>query len=842
MNAERWARVKGLFLDALDLPEAEREAFLDHEAGTDAELRDEVLRTLAAHAEGSQQDFLGRVPSPAEAIARRIPGAAPDAGLAPRTAPRVLGGFELAERLAEGDDGVVFRGRERASGRPVAVLVLRSGFAFAADAAERLRLDPGRRAPRTHPGLVPVVFAGPLDGEHVYVTELVEGRGLRKLLARLRARWKRGGEPRPPRVAGGRRSSYLAWAAEIAAELAEAVAALEEAELAHGDLTVDRVLLDAEGRARLSGYGLAGELGREPRDDVVALGELLYELLTLHTPGERGQVPPLRANELNRRVPRDLEAVCRRALERGYPSAHELALDLRRLLGFESIAPQTASPLRRAARLAAHRRRGLGVAALALVALVALIGFAARHAGRPAGGELPRLLAPLVELAAVDELAGEDLARLTAARDALAALRPRLAELDGAERELVRELDRRLGEEGLRAARELRRSLDAAYREAGADGAALAGYADAVRAAALAPDAAEVLRLLRQAGGATLTVTSTPPGAEVYLRTLDPAHARPGEPVRLGRTPLLAAPVPPGLARVVVALDGLGHAEATRVLRPGVATELAVPVRSRAAVVDGMAAIAAGPFVFGEGAREGDRYARSTREVEAFYIDRREVSIAELRSFLDAVGRPYPRVWPDAPELDRWGDRAAFGVDARLAEDYALWAGKRLPTVYEWERAARGTDGRLYPWGDDPERLAAGANLAAGTVAPTADPERLRRTVLGLLRAHLEPVGGRPLGVGPEGLHHALGNVCEWTESPFLPAARAGLVLAVSAPRVTKGGSLEGSRSWSLSANGPRAPDEGGWGMGLRCALSLWPPTPAPATKPTGEEPAAPRW
>jgi iron(II)-dependent oxidoreductase len=85
--------------------------------------------------------------------------------------------------------------------------------------------------------------------------------------------------------------------------------------------------------------------------------------------------------------------------------------------------------------------------------------------------------------------------------------------------------------------------------------------------------------------------------------------------------------------------------------------------------------------------------ARGTRSLDAFYIDTYQVTNALYRRFMDATGRAAPRFWyesnfngPEQPVVGvRWHD----------AEAYCQWAGKRLPTEAEWEKAARGTDGRI---------------------------------------------------------------------------------------------------------------------------------------------------
>ena len=127
--------------------------------------------------------------------------------------------------------------------------------------------------------------------------------------------------------------------------------------------------------------------------------------------------------------------------------------------------------------------------------------------------------------------------------------------------------------------------------------------------------------------------------------------------------------------------------------------------------------------------------------VEAFRLDRREVTVAEYRAFLIATGRREPTAWAiHRPSSD---DRAPMaGASYPDAEDFCLWAGGRLPTEAEWERAAAGPDGRAYPWGNQ---------FAEGRAASGAS---------------LEAVGSHPEGASPDGVHDLIGNVVEWVAVP----------------------------------------------------------------------------
>ena len=99
------------------------------------------------------------------------------------------------------------------------------------------------------------------------------------------------------------------------------------------------------------------------------------------------------------------------------------------------------------------------------------------------------------------------------------------------------------------------------------------------------------------------------------------------------------------------------------------------------------------------GQDDGRESNRPQRQVylDAFAIDRTEVTNASFARFVEDTGYQ-PMGW-NASVLAEHADEPAIGILWREADAYCRWAGLRLPTEAEWEKAARGTDGRLYPWG-----------------------------------------------------------------------------------------------------------------------------------------------
>ena len=146
-------------------------------------------------------------------------------------------------------------------------------------------------------------------------------------------------------------------------------------------------------------------------------------------------------------------------------------------------------------------------------------------------------------------------------------------------------------------------------------------------------------------------------------------------------------------------------------------------------------------------------YPQHTVTLPTYTIDRKEVSVADYRMFTDVAGRSTPTMLSDQNLAGP--NQPVIGVDWDDAGAYCQWLGQRLPTEAEWEKAARGTDGRIYPWGNDWD--------------PTQDNHG-NGSELGLDVSdgylYTAPVGIE-LGTSPYGVLNMAGNVYEWTADDF---------------------------------------------------------------------------
>jgi iron(II)-dependent oxidoreductase len=167
-----------------------------------------------------------------------------------------------------------------------------------------------------------------------------------------------------------------------------------------------------------------------------------------------------------------------------------------------------------------------------------------------------------------------------------------------------------------------------------------------------------------------------------------------------------------------------------------------------------MVRIPAGEFVMGTDERFSDEGPQHLVHLDAYLIDRYPVTNLQYQAFIEATHRRAPANFEARRHPPGKADHPVVQVSWFEARDYCEWAGKRLPTEAEWEKAARGTDGRPFPWGEHFDIRRANTPV--------------RWSALGR-RGDTTPVGAFPQGASPYGLHDVTGNVWEWTASWYKP-------------------------------------------------------------------------
>ena len=349
---------------------------------------------------------------------------------------RRLGDFEVGRELGRGGMGVVYEARQVSLNRPVALKVLAGAASLTRTAVARFHREAETAARLHHTNIVPIYATGEDGGVHYYAMELIAGPSLDRVLGELRRGSGAGPltlrtdaepavvnppvtkrpdstEPEPPVGSSlGSDGRYFDTVARLIAEVADALHYAHQNGVIHRDIKPSNLLLSPDDRLRVNDFGLArlleepgmtvsGEFVGTPaymppeqiaagravdrRTDVYSLGATLYEMLTLRpsfTGANRAEIltqvlqnDPAPPRRVNPRVPRDLETVCLKAMEkspgRRYSSAAELAADLRRFLAGEPVAARRVGLL---GRLWKHARRRPVVAALSAAVVALALG------------------------------------------------------------------------------------------------------------------------------------------------------------------------------------------------------------------------------------------------------------------------------------------------------------------------------------------------------------------------------------------------------------------------------------------------------------------------------------
>ncbi|MGV7222404.1 MAG: formylglycine-generating enzyme family protein [Nitrospinales bacterium] len=187
--------------------------------------------------------------------------------------------------------------------------------------------------------------------------------------------------------------------------------------------------------------------------------------------------------------------------------------------------------------------------------------------------------------------------------------------------------------------------------------------------------------------------------------------------------------------------------------------------------------------------------------LDDFFIDKNEVTVGQYKIYIKKTGKPKPKYFED-PNFNQ-DNQPVVGVSWQEAKDYCAWEGKRLPTESEWEKASRGPDAKIYPWGHQVDETKA--------------------NVLGMNDKYRypAPVGMFPQGQSLYGLMDMSGNVWEWTDSWYqpYPGNEQKNDLFGKKLKVTKGGSWAANMDLARSAlRGKMLPEERQNYLGFRCA------------------------
>jgi len=371
---------------------AELEAFL-----ADYEHVDRLAEPLRPAA-----PLVARVPSErvVSGVAKTM-GSGQPAGLSVGATVRYVGDYELVEEIARGGMGVVYKARQISLNRIVAVKMILAGHLATKADHDRFHSEAQAAALLDHPNIVPVFEVGEQEGQHYFSMGYVDGQSLAARLA---------DGPLPPNEA-----------AELVATVAAAVEYAHRHGVIHRDIKPSNILIDCEGHPRVTDFGLAKQVGAPgtpgrgsdltttgqvlgtpsymapeqadgqinvvgPVADVYALGALLYAALTGRPPFQAAtsletlrqviERQPVALRQLNAAVPRDLETIVLKCLEkpipRRYASAQALTEDIRRYLAGRPILARPVGRWEHAWRWC--RRQPVVAGLIAAVALTLVAG------------------------------------------------------------------------------------------------------------------------------------------------------------------------------------------------------------------------------------------------------------------------------------------------------------------------------------------------------------------------------------------------------------------------------------------------------------------------------------
>jgi len=708
---------QAVFLAALDLPPEERAAYLDSACPDEASRR--RIESLLEHHEAVTEQLLSTRP--------------PEAQDQDASSLQRIDEFQIIKKIGEGGMGVVYLAEDLILGRRVALKVLAAWLSGSEDALARFRTEARATAAIQHPAIVPVYKFGHEGQLHYIASEYVEGSTLAELIAAERGQ-------RTAKVAVTKLRLWCRQAAALIADVADGLNAAHRVQVLHRDVKPSNILIDRDNHPRLTDFGIAKFLTEESRgdetraigtvhymspeqaaianaevdqrSDVFSLGVVLYELLSLRRPFEGGsqneilkavaekEAPRLRT--VDSAIPRDLEVICQRAMEKRpndrYQSAAHVAADLRCYLEDRPILAVPPSAFRRVRVWCRVHRRALAVISSLVLVLGAVGAFSF-----------------------------------------------------------------------------------ASYREA------------------------KHWREVRSA----VQLENIEEGTRIYQRLFDPESLKvgPREPAQVDGNDTVW--LLPGEYRFeFLATDGR-FAEADLLLESAGESESLAPIFiDEQKALQSMVFVPAGSMKFG-----GAKSVRPEHEVhlDGFWIDRYEVTNEQYLDFVRQSGHARPQPWGATWPPNDLAKLPAVGMPWDDMEACCRWYGKRLPTVLEWERAARYPDNRLYPGGDVPPTGLPTADANQRIAMSLSEREPIRRVYADLSR----PVDS-DMNPSALGLDYVFGNVAEMTSTVEMTDRTHAVYF--------KGGSwMDSPQAWDLGRIEGCPVDRGMINIGFRCARSVAP-------------------
>ncbi|HJQ68469.1 MAG TPA: SUMF1/EgtB/PvdO family nonheme iron enzyme [Blastocatellia bacterium] len=753
MTPERWQQVKPILQSALDLAPGQRASFLDSACDGDTLLRKEVESLLASHREaGSLLD------SPAfEAAADLLADETVD------LAGRKIGHYKVVSQIGRGGMGVVYLAEDKRLGRKVALKILPSYFTRDPQRVRRFEQEARAASALNHPNILMIFDIGQVETVPFIATEFIEGETLRSRLTR-----------------GG---LGVDEALDLSIQAASALVAAHSAGIAHRDIKPENIMLRPDGYVKVLDFGLAklteqrarpsnttaptlGQIDTAPgtvvgtanylapeqargldvdaRADLFSLGVVIYEMVAGHPPF-RGETtsdviaailkeePPALSQEASN-VPAELQQIVSKALrkdkEERYQSAKQMLDDLTVLRKEREVEERIKS-------------RSSGETAQAIP-----------HSGESA--------TRLIETKRKRIVSGKNAVAIAAAVIIGAAavyFYWRSSNVKWAREQLPR------------------------IEEMAERGDYFQAYDLAVKARKYLPDDPTIVRLM-PAIADDLSIATEPAGASVYIKRFIPDEAG-GFPARelIGTTPITHLQIARGAYVVYVEKDGYAAtAQTVSGMPPRYGGRIAFmppPISIKAKLVESDRVPKRMAYVPGGDYRlvSWDRPTEVRVRLDPYFIDRFEVSNQEYKEFINAggylkkqfwkhpfvkdgkplsweeatkefkdrTGLPGPRSWSNQNFPEGKADHPVTDICWYEAAAYAEFRGKRLPTIFQWEKAAR--DGRVsftgpvMPWGTLTEPTTHRANFKTDGTAPVSSFE---------------------FGMSPYGAFNMAGNVSEW--------------------------------------------------------------------------------